>query len=185
MYLPNEILERTLKDLPKADLKAARLVNSQWSSCANRSLFDTLYISPHKINIDVFQGVAQHPVLRHCVKQLRYDAVGFSTMLDYRQYFLRLWDDTNKWARNLRGPYDSLDTQYNSFVRSARWKRDRESAIKRCGDLDRIKAGFIRWQEHAVFERKCMENSNFVRILAAGLQRVSRATFERIYLPRS
>lgn len=196
MHLPNEILERILQDLPKADLKAARLVNSQCSSCATQSLFDTLYISPHKINIDVFQGVTQHPVLRHCVKQLRYDGVGFSADWIYPQYFARLWGDTLWWARNLREPFDSPDIQVDSFVESARWNHTEEieieervrrlgMAMEKCGDFDSIKAGYLRSQEHAVYERKCIENNNFVRILAVGLQRVSRAALERAHLPGS
>lgn len=162
MYLPNEILERALQDLPKADLKAARLVNSQWSLCATQFLFDTLYISPHKTNIDVFQSVTQHRVLRHCVKQLRYDGVGFSVNWVYRQYFARLWGDMRWSTRNLKEPFHSPDTQFNSFVESAGWNHTQEietedveteenetedirlklrMAIEKCGDFDPIKAG--------------------------------------------
>ncbi len=178
MHIPNEILEQALKDLLKADLKAARLVNSQWSSCANRFLFDTLYISPHKINIDVFQSVTQHPVLRHCVKHLCYDLVGFAPNYTYPQYFARLW------CQYLEKPFHSSDTQVNTFIESATCKPTKDlglrlrMAMEKCGDFDAIKAGYIKWQEHALYQQECTENDNFVRILAVGLQRVSRMPLE-------
>lgn len=107
--------------------------------------------------------------------------------------------------------FDCSDAQYNSFVESAKWNYTKElnaegieaeeldaeeietdgidlklkMAIEKYGDFDRIKAGFIRWQEHAVYERKCMENNHFVRILAMGLQGVSRATLENVHLRES
>ena len=191
MHLPNEILERALQDLPKADLKAARLVNSRWSSCAARFLFDTVYISPHKTNIDVFQSVTQHPVLRHCVKRVCYDLVEFNANWTYAQYFWRLWRDMTWWTEDLEEPFDCPDAQINSFLKSARWKSTKtpelrlRMAMEKCGDFDPIKAGYRKWLEHALYQQKCTENDNFARILVVGLQRVSCATLGRVYLPGS
>ena len=105
MYIPNEVILQALQDLPNTDLKAARLVSKQCSSCATKYLFDTVYISPYKANIDVFQSVTQHPVLRGCVKTLAYDRVAFSTHWTYSQHFERLSNQMDLLADGLSQPF--------------------------------------------------------------------------------
>lgn len=168
MHLPNEIILQALEDLSSDDLKAARLVDRQWSSCAAKFLFDTLYVSSHKPNIDVFQGVTQHPELRTHVTKLVYDGVGFSTKWTYSEYFKNLWSDID--VRRLEETSDSPDFQINSFIESTR-RNDTLSTEQRlrmaeeqCGDFDFIKAGYKVWQAHALYERECMNNDEFMRI---------------------
>lgn len=198
MHFPNEIILQALQDLPRTDLKAARLVNKQWSSCATRFLFDVLYISPHKTNIDVFQTITQHPQLRGCVRKLVYDGIGFSTKLSYSQYFERLWKQTTRATSALRRSFDIPDSQISRFIELARLppcRRTRLPGTKRwsaltaqqtlrmaeeeCSNFDFIKAGYRKWQEHSLHEQNCMENTSFVLILIEGLKRVSDSTVEK------
>ena len=161
MHIPIEIILQALQDLPRTDLKAARLVSKQWSSCATRFLFDVLYISPHKTNINVFQSIVQHPVLRGCVTKLVYDGIGFSTKLTYSQYFERLWKQMNRATSRLRKPYEIPDSQISRAIElsrlpTSRWGRlpgsERWSnflpqqtlrmAEEECSDFEFIKAGY-------------------------------------------
>lgn len=184
MHFPSEIILQALTDLSKTDLKASRLVNRQWSSCAAIRLFDTLYISPHKTNIDVFQSVTQHPILRGYVKKLTYDKVGFSTECTYSDYFTRLLNQVAPLTHGLEGTSDSPDMQINSFIEAAtRYYNSRQSLEKveeECSNFDFIKAGYKKWQGHAQYEQKCMKKYEFMRILTMGLQRVSSSTLENI-----
>lgn len=56
-------------------------------------------------------------------------------------------------------------------------------AEEKCSDFDFIKAGYRKWQEHALYEQRCLENDNFMRILMSGLQGVSRFAFGKHYCP--
>ena len=186
MHLPNEIILQVLEDLPSGGLKAARLVDRQWSSCAAKFLFNTLYISPHKPNIDVFQGVTQHPELRTHVTKLVYDGVGFSTKWTYSQYFEKLWSDVGvRWLEETR---DSRDFQINSFIESTRQNNTLSAeqrlrmAEEQCSDFDFIKAGYKAWQAHALYERKSMKNKKFLRMLIMGLQGVRSSVLEKFHL---
>ena len=182
MYLPSEIIVQALRDVPKDSLKAARLMNRQWSSCAAELLFDTVYISPHKINIDVFQSITQHPVLRSYVTNLVYDGVRFPTVLTgwtYSQYFRMTFDramNMKDWPQEI---LEHPDDQINEFVELARWTlhseyyERRSEAQEQCSEFGFIRAGYRKWQEHALYEQDCLENDNFIRILTMGLGKVS------------
>ena len=197
MHIPNEIILQALQDLPRTDLKAARLVSKQWSSCATRFLFDVLYISPHKTNINVFQSIVQHPVLRGCVTKLVYDGIGFSTKLTYSQYFERLWKQMNRATSRLRKPYEIPDFQISRAIElsrlptsrrgrlpgSERWsnllpQQTLRMAEEECSDFEFIKAGYRNWQENALHEQKCMEKGSILRILIEGFKNVSSSSLE-------
>ena len=198
MHVPNEIILQALQDLPRSDLKAARLVNKQWSSCAAEFLFDTLYISPHKTNIDVFQSIVQHPVLRGCVKKLVYDGVGFSTKRTYSQYFEMLWKQMTRATSGLRKSFDIPNSQIRRAIKlirqptrrtrrqgrmpgSERWtylttQQTLRVVEEECRDFQFIKSGYRKWQENALHEQECMENGKFMRTLIMGLNRVSSSS---------
>ncbi|KAL9062970.1 MAG: hypothetical protein Q9161_009681 [Pseudevernia consocians] len=79
MHFPSELVLAILKPLTRPDLKSARLVSKIWSLCAAEYLFNVIYISPSKENIDVFEAITQHPVLSKCPRHLEYDGAEFLT----------------------------------------------------------------------------------------------------------
>ena len=181
MFFPSEVLLEVLRDVSKKDLKAVRLVNKQWSSCTAKYLFDTLWISPHKENIDVFQSLTQHPVLRGCVTKLAVDGVEFFKDWTYAQYLDSVWDqtcqirETNYWLK----PLTSSDIQIKKFIELTRSVEAMHSdefnkmLDERCSDFEFISTGYRKWQEHALYEQTCLVSDDFMRILVKGLQRVS------------
>ncbi len=70
MRLPNEIALDIVSYLNKTQFKSVRLVSKQWCDCGSQYLFDQLYVSPRKEDLDVFESVTQHPILSNCVRRL-------------------------------------------------------------------------------------------------------------------
>lgn len=67
MHFPDEILLEVIQYLDKANLKKARLISKAWSCCAAQQLFTKIFISPSKLNLEVFKAISQHPLLSTCV----------------------------------------------------------------------------------------------------------------------
>ena len=62
-YLPLEVKRIILEDATKSDLKLVRLVSKDWCLAAVPLLFDQIYISPRKRDLDVFSDIIDHPIL--------------------------------------------------------------------------------------------------------------------------
>lgn len=86
--LPAEVFLEIFQYLEKVDLKSVRLVSRSCSHWVSILLFDTVYISAHKEDCDVFNSLAEHPHLSKCVRHLKYDASQFTSDLSKRRY---LW----------------------------------------------------------------------------------------------
>ncbi len=100
--IPRETTSQFLGYLSKKDLKAARLVCRTFMSLAQRCLFDTLYISPRTKDMEVFNAVTQHPLLRTSVRNLFFDSAHFveCSMEDYvRKLHEDLHDDIIGYLR--------------------------------------------------------------------------------------
>ncbi|KAL8670326.1 MAG: hypothetical protein Q9168_005126 [Polycauliona sp. 1 TL-2023] len=85
LEIPNEITIVILKHLPKRRLKRMRMVSKKLSLLAAPILLDVLYISPRSKDIEVFEAIVQHPVLRIGIKDVVYDSaqiIGY-TLEDY------------------------------------------------------------------------------------------------------
>jgi len=91
MHLPNEVLLSILGSLEGADLKTSGLVSRSWCSCASVFLFEEIYVSSAKDNLEAFEAIAQSPLLSSCVRRLRYDATEFIDCLSKQQYIRELW----------------------------------------------------------------------------------------------
>ena len=73
MDFPMEIQNAILSCLSKSDLKNVRLACHQWASLAINFLFDKVYISASKKDLDVFRMVAEHDSICKAVSKLVYD----------------------------------------------------------------------------------------------------------------
>lgn len=57
VYLPIEIRAIIVQFLDKKDLKQLRLVSNDWSFLATTPLFDRVFVSPHKKDLEIFNNV--------------------------------------------------------------------------------------------------------------------------------
>ena len=87
MYLPQELKVRALGHLEKIDLKAVRLVDKLWSSCASYFLFDKIYWSFHDLDQEVFGHIVSDPALASYVRILEIDRSQFDHNLSKHRYF--------------------------------------------------------------------------------------------------
>ena len=60
-YLPWEILSLVAESLPKRCLKSLRLASKRVESVAVPYLFDTIYVSNHLKDLEVFQNITSQP----------------------------------------------------------------------------------------------------------------------------
>ncbi|KAI9722300.1 MAG: hypothetical protein M1812_001772 [Candelaria pacifica] len=86
VFVPNDILVIILSYLGKEDLKTLRQVCKLWESFATRPLFDRVFISPQRINLDVFLNISQHKTISAYVKEIVYDTVYFDPKKTFHQY---------------------------------------------------------------------------------------------------
>ena len=100
--LPSETTSQVLGYLSKKDLKAARLVGRTFMLLTQQFVFDTLYISPRTKDMEVFNAITQHPLLRASVRHLFFDSAHFveCSMEDYvRKLHGALHDDIIEYLR--------------------------------------------------------------------------------------
>jgi len=123
--VPNEILRLIFVRLHKEDLKSVRLVCKLWSILPLGLLFDRVYISPHSINVQVFNNIAAHPHISRCITELIYDVCEFRVDLSRQDYFDALCHQLYKGcshSRPLDLEFDTADEQLNEILQYAREK---------------------------------------------------------------
>lgn len=189
--LPNELVLRTLGCLGKQELKIARLVCRIWCYYASESLFDKLYISPRKEDIHVFESITQHPQLARCVKELEYDATLFSRDMPESHYFWRLLRCTPMKRNVNRDPIDKdnfqsrynarqqkhFDPQVDEYLKMINESQDIRVAFSKyntCRQYNFILEGHRKWRECSLYEQRCMQSGDFLRILVYGLRNLDR-----------
>ncbi len=146
MDLPSEIVLAILKPLARSDLKSARLVSKIWSLCAAEFLFDVIYISPSKEDINVFEAITQHPVLSRCPRHLEYDGAEFLTSYS-----------KDKFAAEMRSDY-----RFNETVLADEFGYESVDEI--------IDNGYRKYKDLANYQQDILQSGEFVEILARGLQ---------------
>lgn len=191
MGLPNEIVLSVMSYLSNTDLKNVRLVSESWSACASEFLFEKIYISSQKEDVDVFTAISKNILLSRRVKTLEFDAVVFTPNYTEDMYLERLWEHIASIAGTLSRPwtiYDSPDAQINEFVEMTR--RSLSSAtnvdtyqahqIAKCKDFVFVKEGYRNCIERASYEEAILEDGKFLAILIEGLNRFQK--LENVYL---
>ncbi len=182
MNLPSELLLQSFQDLNKTDLKNARLVCKLWSGCASESLFAKIFISPHKLNVQVFFYVAEDPILSRCVKELEYDAVHFSPDTTKSEYFEMLWSHSTAnfsiTEADLKHP-DPEICRFMGYVQASQdhWPNTHAvnaSARMQCSDSVFVQEGYRKWMDQAASEKKWSEGIGLLSSLVHGLRRFSR-----------
>ena len=80
MNLPNEVTILILSFMPKSVVKQARLACQLWAELSAQFLFDTIYISPRRIDMDVFEKITRHKTLRNIPRHSVYDSAVFEQL---------------------------------------------------------------------------------------------------------
>ena len=183
MELPNELISEILRDLCGTDLKSARLVCKLWSGCASEYLFTKVFISPHKLNINTFGAIAQHPTLRRCVKEIEYDAAEFSPHITIAEYLDMLSRQISTIDVPTTRTYEVLDPQIQQFLDIQNffaiqtWTRsaDRTTMDRRvCCHFGFVQEGYRKWMQQAAFEGKSTKDGTFLKVFTQGLMRFDR-----------
>ena len=63
MEFPAEILLNIFSNLQRTDLKAARQVSKTWRVWTSQFLFEDIFVSSAKDNLEIFEAVAGDPLL--------------------------------------------------------------------------------------------------------------------------
>ncbi|KAI9795861.1 MAG: hypothetical protein M1835_005057 [Candelina submexicana] len=66
----------------KSDIKSVRLVCNAFERAASQYLFPRVYLSPHRLHLQILQAVSQHPVFSRYVREIVYDASYFDPDID-------------------------------------------------------------------------------------------------------
>lgn len=88
--LPNELLLSIFIPFDKKQLKNIRCVCRLFARLVSPLLFDTIYISPHRADMDVFRKIAEHHDLCQYPRILIYDVQQFKENIDRQEYYSKL-----------------------------------------------------------------------------------------------
>ena len=177
MYLPNEILLLVFRYLEKRDLKCSRHISHEWSLCAAKFLFDKVFVSPRKVDLEVFDAVTQHPIISTYVRKLEYDATQFRPDLSVEEYFHRVYTKHMPWAELHQQKYDSPDPQINEFIDMLVYPMEfsgpkYERIRNKCIEFDFITEGHRKWKEFGTYQRDSLRNGDFPQKLHNGLKKL-------------
>ena len=178
MNIPNELLLMSLRYLNKADLKNARLVSKQWSDYASEHLFTKLFISPQRLNLEIFTNIAGDSKLSKCVKELECNTIHFTSNITISEYFDVLWCQCHADAT----AYKDSDPEIHHFVTflndsAGNWNKSGAmiaEAKSHCYGFAFIQEGYRRWMEEARYERGCIDKGILLEVLTTGLKKLNR-----------
>ncbi|MCJ1452635.1 hypothetical protein MMC28_002978 [Mycoblastus sanguinarius] len=178
LYLPTELKIDVLKLLEKRYLKMFRLVSKDWCSLATEFLFDKAYISPRKKDMEIFENITQHPVLRSAVKELVYDAShfrsGMSRWICFKEVKYNLISVLNRW-RVRNEVCNSPDKRLNAFLEALKGREiTRYEIYQKYKDESFLVEGHRLFQELARYEQLAFESGIFYTVLCCGLRQLDR-----------
>ena len=171
MSIPNEILLSILAMLDKTDLKMSRLVSRSWCACATQFLFQEIYVSSAKDDLEVFEAVAHNPLLSSCVRILKYDATEFLHPLSGRGYFRRLYHDhVILRPRDEAGAFkDSSDPDVPDWFINL-GNLDEKEGLLRFQDSHFMQKGFREYTAQADYQHNGLKSGQFLARLTSGLE---------------
>ena len=174
-YLPLEVKRIVLEEFIKSNLKLVRLVSKDWCLAAVPLLFDRIYISPRKRDLEVFSDIIDHPVLCHAPRSLIWDASHFRRRKDQKHYMVRLLYEARFIHRH---KFDDPSTPYQKFINACFDMEYGPEASNRVLSKYQhaafVEEGFKVWQENTVFEQSFRKNGQFYTTLCDGLRKLDR-----------
>lgn len=118
--LPIEVLLMVFMLLDKNHLKPLRCVAKFFERLISPLLFDTIHISPHSQNLDVFRQITEHSDLCRYPRVLIYDVQRFKANIDPREYYKELSHQLH--SLRMDGSHSNIhqvDTEVEGFLRRA------------------------------------------------------------------
>ena len=182
MDAPSEIVLSILSYLARPNLKSTRLVSKRWSLCAAEYLFDVIYVSPSKEDVDVFQAITHHPILSDCPQRLEYVGNEFLSHYPKDKYAQDLWNRTHwqviAYSRASGEQWLDPDPKINTWINETGLSNlySNYEDIDSFYDNTVISDAYLKYQEHANYQQNVLDglqSSQFVEILVEGLQHLS------------
>ena len=161
--LPIELQAAILGCLSKFDLKNARLVCHQWALLAINHLFDKVYISASKKDLDVFRMVSEHETICKAVRTLVYDVNTFSLIPSIEQYYVLFEMEMRKIFFSLmevRNHFENPTNPWHHIINDlAQPHRMRHGWVIEENHLNYayIVEGYRAWQAYARYEEYSMK----------------------------
>ena len=176
MHLPNEILLSLLGYLDGTDLKSSRLVSQAWCACASQYVFEEIYVSSAKDNLEVFEAIAQHPLLKTCARRLIYDGTEFREPTSKRRYIERLCDQ-KPYIFDKASSRDISDPAINEWIDAVVLKRrSSEFARRKFKKSPLIERGYQCYKENARYQQAAITSGQFYQRLIQGLKALTSLT---------
>lgn len=182
MDLPSEIVLSILGYLAGPDLKSARLVSKHWSLCAAEHLFDVIYISPSKLDIEVFQAITQHPILSKCPRRLEYVGAEFLADFSKKGYAEELWEQTHEqlyfYSKASDEQWIDPDPTINAWINETVLPNEYAEFkdVDSLYDCKIVNDAYLIYQEHARYQRDVLDgfqSSQISEIMVRGLQHLT------------
>lgn len=173
MFFPNELVLAIIKHLGRAHLKSARLVCKTWCSYASPILFDTIYVAPNRLDLQVFKDITQHPILSKCVRRLVYDGSEFIPGLTKQGYIRGLWAQTNLMFETCKPGLDSPDPRINDWAYDVVVRNlSAPETVAKWKDDGFISDGYREYSKHSLYQQKTLRSGDFIESLVQGLSRL-------------
>ncbi|KAI4146884.1 MAG: hypothetical protein L6R39_003300 [Caloplaca ligustica] len=172
-YLPPEIIGIVAEHLCKSNLKNLRYVSKTWRTVVNPLLFDRVYISPHKQDLDIFEKITSHPVLATSVKTLTYDVSTFFA-ISKRSYFELMCREIRYASRGQRQEVAAIchPQRFAQLVHAA-VRGEHRSLYWEYENDPIIQSGLDEWRHCRLDELEGFASGSFASCLSSGLCRLS------------
>ncbi|KAL8923351.1 MAG: hypothetical protein Q9208_004621 [Pyrenodesmia sp. 3 TL-2023] len=165
MDLPNELLVLVLGYLSNQDLKHTRLACKRLSSLSDYHFdLDTVYLSPRSKDMEVFDGITQHPFFSKRVKHVIYDSAQF-VHLGIEGYFATFCNQLNirRSVHRDSSVQDLVDLLHGSHLPATERLLPMPLSFMRFLEDPSMLEGYIQYMTHAIEQRNLFSRTWFAR----------------------
>ncbi|KAL8974592.1 MAG: hypothetical protein Q9197_001160 [Variospora fuerteventurae] len=167
-HLPSELWHEVLGELTNADLKQTRLVCRQWSTLSMHHVeLDTVYLSVRDYDMEVFDGITQHPVFSKKVKHVVFDLAQFIPLQidDYISAFLhQVYYQYEAGVEGIDELADLLHLSDRHVWKGSTFEISVADIRRFAGNRDLV-MGYCQYMQYARQRLNIMSNSWFARAL--------------------
>ncbi|KAL8796536.1 MAG: hypothetical protein Q9195_001210 [Heterodermia aff. obscurata] len=176
--IPIELQNTIIGALPKSDLKNVRLVCHQWGLLAVNFLFDKVYISASKKDLDIFRMVSEHDTICKAVTMLVYDVTTFSHVSSLEEYIVLFITDMSDifsiYGNGRRKVFKNPTKPFHRLINTlSDLGGPNGSELDEYENDDYILEGYRTWMSHAEYEHYSMEGL-LLGTLRSGLSKMPR-----------
>ena len=169
--LPSELAQAVLEFLEKRDLKCLRLASKDWNTLVIPLLFDPVYISLRKKDLEVFSKIAQAAHLAPNVDTIMFDTSQCCELrnhLDFMQFIVGQARDTRRWLGQNRKKHPIAKME-QCYMTAGRDVYKLEKILEYLQVKSYVESAFEAWQIIAKEERHTMDTDMFGSTLVRDL----------------